>query len=70
MQFWRRSIRVAATLWQVERGGAYRHPEIGFEGVDAGHLDDSRNIENLDLRSWDSLPTDPASETALRRALM
>ena len=23
--------------------------EIGFEGVDAGHLDASRNIENLGL---------------------
>jgi len=23
--------------------------EIGFEGVDAGHLDGSRNIENFDL---------------------
>jgi predicted dinucleotide-binding enzyme len=38
--------------------------EIGFEGVDAGHLDASRNVENLGL-SWDSLPTDEASETAL-----
>jgi predicted dinucleotide-binding enzyme len=43
--------------------------EIGFEGVDAGHLDASRNIENLGL-SWDSLPTDQASETAFRCALM
>ena len=43
--------------------------EIGFEGVDAGHLDASRNIENLGC-SWDSLPTDQASETAFRCALM
>jgi NAD(P)-dependent dehydrogenase (short-subunit alcohol dehydrogenase family) len=26
-----------------------RAKEIGFEGVDAGHLDGSRNIENLGL---------------------
>jgi len=26
-----------------------RGPEIGFEGVDAGHLDASRNVDNLGL---------------------
>ena len=30
--------------------------DIGFDGLDAGHLDASRNIENLGL-PWDSLPT-------------
>jgi predicted dinucleotide-binding enzyme len=43
--------------------------EIGFEGVDAGHLDASRNIETS-ASSWDSLLTDQASKTALRCALM
>ena len=43
--------------------------EIGFEGVDAGHLDASRNIENLAC-SWDSLPMGQASETAFRCELM
>jgi predicted dinucleotide-binding enzyme len=43
--------------------------EIGLEGVDAGHLDASRNIENLDLLVGQLL-TDQASETALRCALM
>jgi predicted dinucleotide-binding enzyme len=42
--------------------------EIGFEGVDAGHLDASRNIENLGLLVG-QLATDQASETALRCAL-
>jgi len=46
-----------------------RAKEIGFEGVDAGHLDGSRNKENLGLLVA-SLPTDRASETALRCALM
>jgi len=43
--------------------------EIGFEGVDAGHLVGSRSIERLGVLVH-SLPTDRASETALRCALM
>ena len=43
--------------------------EIGFEGVDAGHLDASRNIENLGLLVG-QLPTDQASEIAFRCVLL
>jgi hypothetical protein len=43
--------------------------DIGFEDVDAGYLDASRNIENLGLREG-QVPTDQAPETALRCALM
>ena len=43
--------------------------EIVFEGVDAGQLDASRNIENLGL-VLDISPVDQASQTALRCALM
>ena len=39
--------------------------EIVFDGLDAGQLNTSRNIENLDR-----LPTDQASETALPCALI
>ena len=45
--------------------------EIGFEGVDAGHIDSSRNIENLGLLVGQlACAQDQASETALRCALM
>jgi predicted dinucleotide-binding enzyme len=43
--------------------------KIGFEGVDAGQLGASRNVETSAC-SWDSLHADQASETALRCALM
>jgi predicted dinucleotide-binding enzyme len=42
--------------------------EIGFESVDAGHLDASRNIENLGL--FVGQPTDQASEIAFRCVLL
>jgi predicted dinucleotide-binding enzyme len=45
----RSADRIPAALRQPPLSLIALAKEIGFEGVDAGHLDASRNIENLGL---------------------